>query len=503
MTQLLQFENVKFSYDNAVSPLLTAASLSFASGWTGIIGANGAGKTTTLKLAMGILKPIQGRVIRQGKGVYCPQRTDDPPELFQEFLNNLQSEACILRSRLGIHPDWFIQWNYLSHGERKRAQIATALWQEPDILAIDEPTNHIDQEARELLLQTLKNYNGVGLLVSHDRDLLDSLCRQCVLLDPPDIFLSSGGYTRTMQYFQEQENKAINTHEQIKTRMTQLVSEVQRRKDVAEKMRRNSTKRKLAPGDRDGRVKIDAARVSGKDIRMSQLAKQLSGRISQEEQQLARIRIKPRYDTEFWFQVKPARMDYLFRMAVGSLELGDGRVLEYPELELKPNDRIALTGPNGSGKSSLVRKIYAEMIIEPDKVVYLPQEISLLQTQQMMQEVHSLPEDRLGNLMTLVSCLGTRPERLLSNQEVSPGEIRKILLARGVQNAPYLIMMDEPTNHLDFPAIECLESALSKCPCALLLVSHDERFLSAVGTVRWELSPIPKQNKIILNITTV
>ena len=74
------------------------------------------------------------------------------------------------------------RWPTLSHGERKRAQIAVALWQQPDVLLLDEPTNHIDITAHELLIEALTSFRGIGLLVSHDRDLLDLLCQQCIFL---------------------------------------------------------------------------------------------------------------------------------------------------------------------------------------------------------------------------------------------------------------------------------------------------------------------------------
>jgi ATPase subunit of ABC transporter with duplicated ATPase domains len=87
----------------------------------------------------------------------------------------------------------------------------------------------------------------------------------------------------------------------------------------------------------------------------------------------------------------------------------------------------------------------------------------------------------------VVSALGSRPERLLRHHDVSPGELRKVLLALGVIHRPHLIIMDEPTNHLDLQAVECLEDALRDCPCGLLLVSHDIRFLSRVADTRWHL----------------
>ena len=90
--------------------------------------------------------------------------------------------------------------------------------------------------------------------------------------------------------------------------------------------------------------------------------------------------------------------------------------------------------------------------------------------------------------MTVISCLGSRPQRLLESTEPSPGELRKMQLALGMPQIPNLIVMDEPTNHLDLPSIECMEQALSQVRCALLLVSHDRRFLEQVTKTTWQLT---------------
>ena len=91
--------------------------------------------------------------------------------------------------------------------------------------------------------------------------------------------------------------------------------------------------------------------------------------------------------------------------------------------------------------------------------------------------------------MTSVSRLGSRPGRLITSEQPSPGEIRKIMLALGVVRGPHLIVMDEPTNHMDLPSIGCVEEALAEAPCALLLVSHDRRFLDALAEWAWTLEP--------------
>ena len=181
MTDLsIQFQNVSFTYERASQPLITDLSVHFTRGWTGIVGANGVGKSTVLKLATGWLKPQQGRVIIPEFAIYCQQRTDDPPEQLSDLIEAMTGDAFEIKGRLGVADDWLERWITLSHGERKRAQIAVAMWRAPRVLAVDEPTNHLDVEAQNLLFNALSTYHGIGLLVSHDRKLLDDLCRQCL-----------------------------------------------------------------------------------------------------------------------------------------------------------------------------------------------------------------------------------------------------------------------------------------------------------------------------------
>jgi macrolide transport system ATP-binding/permease protein len=125
--QYLKFQNVTFIYDSASEPLFQNVSLHIASGWNGVVGPNGAGKTTLLKLATGLLKPNTGSVTMCRNSVYCPQRTDDIPEKLSKLILINAKSAHIIKSRLGVCDDWAERWTTLSHGERKRAQIAVAL----------------------------------------------------------------------------------------------------------------------------------------------------------------------------------------------------------------------------------------------------------------------------------------------------------------------------------------------------------------------------------------
>jgi ATPase subunit of ABC transporter with duplicated ATPase domains len=187
----LHLRSVFFSHDPS-HPLFDDLSLSFPEGWTGIVGANGAGKTTLLMLAVGALEAQRGHIERPGEALYCPQRTDSAPTALEDFLKSSDGEACRLRGILRAGSDWACRWDSLSHGERKRAQIAVMLWRRPGILAVDEPTNHIDTHARRLLTEALQGFRGIGLLVSHDELFLKELTTiRWAIGETPD----TGGFT--------------------------------------------------------------------------------------------------------------------------------------------------------------------------------------------------------------------------------------------------------------------------------------------------------------------
>ncbi|MDD3925843.1 MAG: ATP-binding cassette domain-containing protein [bacterium] len=493
---LLAFNRVTFTYEGTTSALLEDITAQFPLGWTGIVGPNGAGKTTVLHLAAGELQPQHGIIKRPEHIVLCPQRTDDIPAELPYFIDAMDVDACVIRGKLQIRDDWTNRWHTLSHGERKRAQIAVALWQQPDALLIDEPTNHIDITTRELLLEALSTFSGIGLLVSHDRDLLDILCRQCFFLDPPEAMMRPGNYTEAASEAEREEKTLTSKRRVVQQELEHIARESQRRHSEAAKADGKRSKRNLARGDSDGRAKIDAARVSGKDGKAGRLAKQMDGRLNKAKDLLSTVQSKKRYKLNFWLDSSVSPRERLFSIPAGSLSLDGERRLSFPALTMPRQDRIAVTGANGTGKSTLLRYIADQLTISAEHLIYLPQEIDLAQTREIMTAVHQLSHQQLGTVMTVVSSLGSRPGRLLENLDASPGELRKILLALGVIRHPYLIIMDEPTNHLDLSAIECLESALAACPCGLLLVSHDQRFLSNIAHTRWHLEQTGKDVRL-------
>lgn len=484
----IRFQNVSFTYDSATQPLIHNLSVHFARGWTGIVGANGVGKSTILKLATGILEPQLGQVITPEFAIYCQQRTDNIPDQLYDLIHAVDKEAFAIKGRLAVEDDWGKRWRTLSYGERKRAQIAVAMWRKPQVLAVDEPTNHLDTKAQKLLFTALSTFQGLGILVSHDRELLDNLCHQCLFVDPPDAILRTGNYSQGLKQTMKDEITVQKQYTQAKNEFSRLKREVVKRRDVASQANRKRSKRGLELKDHDAREKINLARITGKDGIGGKLLNQLDGRISQARIKMDSIKVKKTYKMGIWMPGAKSKQNTLFNLPAGSLSLGGDRWLHFTDLSMKPDDRIVLTGVNGSGKSTLIGYIMQSLNLQEDHVTYIPQEIDIHASQDIMARALDLPSEKLGQMMTIISCLGSKPHRLLESIEPSPGEIRKILLATGIAKVPHLIVMDEPTNHLDLPSIECLEQALVRCPCGLLLVSHDQRFLDALALKRWHIA---------------
>lgn len=500
--QQLSFASVTFKYDGAPEPLFADLTLHLAAGWTGIVGANGSGKSTLLQLATGILNPSKGSIRTPAAAVYCPQRTDDPPDRFDEFLQDVGPASQRWKGRLEIAEDYGERWSSLSHGERKRVQIAVALWQEPELLAIDEPTNHLDRHARERIEDALWLYEGVGLLVSHDREMLDRLCRACLFMVPPTVIHRPGGYTAASAIVAQEKSAQQRQREIHKNALKNLQQEAVRRKEKAMQADRQRSKRHLARGDHDGRAKKDRARLSGKDGQAGKLSSQLQGRLDQLQESVDSVKIEKAYTLGIWLPGTGSKRDFLLNMPSGMLPLGD-KELTYPALAVKPSDRIAITGLNGTGKSTLLRYLLGQLRTEPERITYIPQEIALQESQHILADARNLRDDRLGHVMTVVSRLNSRPDRLLYSSEPSPGEIRKLLLALGMALEPHIIILDEPTNHLDLESIRCLELALADCPCALVLVSHDRYFLQRLTTINWHLQAGENKTSISLSVRSM
>ena len=168
--------------------------------------------------------------------------------------------------------------------------------------------------------------------------------------------------------------------------------------------------------------------------------------------------------------------------------MGEHKRLRTPELSIHYGDKIGILGDNGAGKSTFLNHMLAVEPIPKNRLIYIPQEIPILQAESILKRVQNYTSEHKGQIMSIIRRLGSDPTHVLETTVPSPGEVRKLLLADGLSLNPSLIIMDEPTNRMDIPSIECIEHALIESPCAQLLVSHDMTFLKNTVDYFWSFS---------------
>ncbi len=482
----LRFNDVSYTYPGSTQQAVTDVSMNLDSGWAAFAGANGCGKTTLLKLATGLLTPDTGTVVSSGTAVYCPQRTDHPPPYLDEFFLDWSSESIRLRDTHRIGDDWGNRWDTLSHGERKRLQIASAIWTRPAVLALDEPFNHLDTDGRSLLISSMREYQGCGLLVSHDRYAMDELCTSCALFFPDGIQLYRTNYTSAIIADQLRQDNLSKRRKLAEVKYKQL------KRDARKKMIRARTVQASFSGKQISFRDICKYNYDGPSQYTStvqkagQRSREATARAERAKDHMESITYRKIYGTGVEMSGEGSTRNSLLDLPGGKIQVGRFTLL-YPQMVIQSEDRIALTGGNGTGKTTLLNRLRSELNCPEEKIIWIPQEITAEECSHCLTEAKELSHGDLGHVMTIVRRLGSDPERLLSSSVPSPGESRKLMLALGLSKTPWLVIMDEPTNHMDLPSIECLEKALNDYPGALILVSHDRVFLNNTTSIQWNI----------------
>ncbi|MBN2410754.1 ABC-F family ATP-binding cassette domain-containing protein [candidate division KSB1 bacterium] len=486
MKEFLNVSNLSFTYENNIEPIFSSVSFQLQAGWTGIVGANGGGKTTLVKLLTGELSPASGIITFQGTACYCEQRADFIPPDYEKFYNSTDRFVFQLKKFLNFQDDWPSRWDTLSYGERKRLQLAIALAKQPSVLAVDEPTNHLDHSSKQIIIKSLKLYKSIGLLISHDRELLDSLCTHTLFIFPPDIDLRRCAYSTAAEEIDREKHYQQFEYEKTKKEVKRLRKRVIQQRNKAGKADKLKSKRNIHIKDHDKKAKMDQARLTGKDRIEGDIQKRLNSRLERAQKIQNSFGIKKTFQGGISFPVNRAHTNFPVFIPKGSIQLGKKKYVEFPELVINFGEKIGIIGDNGSGKSSFIRYILKKKLIPKNNLIYIPQEIDINESSTILKRIQEYDNDTKGQIMTIIRRLGSDPFRVLDTIMPSPGEVRKLLLAEGIMLDPGLIFMDEPTNHMDVFSIQHIESALQECPCSQLLVSHDFVFLKHTVTYYWK-----------------
>jgi len=489
-----------------------------------LIGNNGAGKSTLLRIVAGLLAPSKGLVSANTAPYYVPQhfgqynaltiagalQVEEKITAMHEILDGHVTEANLA----ALNDDWTIEercaqalahWQLagfdltqpmgtLSGGQKTRVFLAGIFIHEPEIVLLDEPSNHLDVSGRALLYDLVRSYAGTLLVVSHDRQLLNMLDMVCEL-SRRGITVYGGNY----DFYAEQkqiESNALNQDVKSKEKALRKAKEVER--ESAERQQKLDARGKKKQ-EKAGMptIMMNTMRNSAENStsRLKGVHAEKLGAISQELTEL-RSNLPDTDKMRFGFDNSMLHEGKVLVTGEGINYGYDGALLwKQPlDFQITSGERIALKGANGSGKTTLIRIILGNL--EPDsgtiyraenRAVYIDQDYSLINNSLKVYEqaqsfnVAGLQEHEVK--IRLNRFLFTKEYWDKTCDTLSGGEKMRLMLCCLTinQQAPDMIILDEPTNNLDIQNVEILTAAINDYKGTLIVVSHDTYFLNEIG----------------------
>jgi len=497
---MLTVTDLSFRHGERV--LFDRASVAFSDGWkVGLVGRNGAGKSTLLRIIQGEYEADSGEINLMGR-TRVGSVPQDPPggdikvidavlaadkerttlleeaETSQDGLRladihmrldeidaaSAPSRAAAILAGLGFDNDAQQRTcGEFSGGWRMRVALAGTLFSNPDLLILDEPSNHLDIEAMIWLTEHLQKFRNTILMVSHDRDLLNDVCDHIVHIDNEKLVSYTGNY----DFFE-------------KTRAERLAN------DAAQQA-------KLAAQRKHMQAFVDRFRAKATKARQAQSRMKMIEKLGP----VATVPIDEKISFNFPSpELLASPIETLDEVSVGYPN--GPLVLQKLDLRIDMEDRIALLGQNGNGKSTFIRLISQRLEPRAGKLKKTPKlKVGYFsQDQEESLDYEATPFDHMNVAMgpgtqepKVRAQLGrfgfSRDRANLKVGVLSGGEKTRLLLALATRNAPHMLLLDEPTNHLDMDARASLVDAINDFEGAVVLVSHDTHLVKMVADQLW------------------
>ncbi len=353
----------------------------------------------------------------------------------------------------------------LSGGWKMRVALARILLMRPDVMLLDEPSNHLDLESLIWLEQFLAGYDGALLMTSHDREFMNRIVNKIVEIDGGSLTSYSGDY----EFYEQQRAQGEKQQQaQFERQQAMLAKEIK----FIERFKARAS---------------HAAQVQSRVKKLDKIE-----------------RVEPprrRQSIAFEFQPAPRSGEDVASLKSVSKRYGSRSIYDTLDFQVRRRERWAVMGVNGAGKSTLLKLVTGAA--EPDqgdvaigasvKMGYFAQHaMDLLDGDRTVFESleDNFPQAGQGSLRSLAGCFGFSGDDIEKKCRVlSGGEKARLVMAIMLYDPPNFLVLDEPTNHLDLMTKEMLIAALSQYEGAMLFVSHDRRFLAALSNRVLELTP--------------
>ncbi len=485
---MIDVVNLSFSYEGSFEEVFKNVSFRIDTDWKlGFVGRNGRGKTTFLNLLLGKYK-YQGRISSSTEFAYFPYEVKEKDRMTLELLEEMNpqfEEWQLFRelNLLSVDAEVLYRPFYtLSYGEQEKVLLAALFLGETRFLLIDEPTNHLDVEARRQIAQYLNKKKGF-ILVSHDRNFLDSCVDHILSINKMNIEVQKGNFS---SWYANKEAK-----DQLEAAQNQkLESEVKRLKQAAKQSSGWSDQvEKSKKGQRVAGLRPDRGHIGHKAAKMMKRAKVLENRQHQAIEEKAKL--LKNIDTMDVLKLFPLsyHADKLAEFKDVSVYYGEKKACSNISFEIRQGERVCLRGKNGCGKSSILKLLLGEeLAFEGNvhaglglKISYISQDTSYLKGNlRDMAREYGLEESLFKAVLRKLELNREQFEKDVSLY--SAGQKKKVLLAKSLCEQAHLYVWDEPLNYIDVLSRVQIEDLLLKCCPTLLFVEHDAAFQKNVAT---------------------
>lgn len=371
------------------------------------------------------------------------------------------------------------EFNLLSGGEKTTVVLGKLLIDNPDILLLDEPTNHLDMESIEWLEAYLKSYNGIVIIVSHDRYFLDNVVTKIIEIEDMESKTYKGNYSDFAKQKEENMLEQFHQYKEQQKEIKNVQNSIKELRDWAARVDNNKFFKRAASLQK----KLDKMKSS--DTESNKYYRTRGQYVRTEKPKFERKNMKLNFKESERSGNETIKAEGL------SKSFEDKVILRYVDLLINFGERAALIGPNGSGKTTFLKMLLDEE--QPDSGVvelganvmaaYLPQKITFkneeLTVLECFREDISILEGKAREYLSKFMFYGKSVFKKVKH--LSGGERIRLKLGKLLYEDVNLLILDEPTNHLDIDSIETLEEALEDFKGTIFFISHDRYFINKIS----------------------
>ncbi|PIR43408.1 hypothetical protein COV24_03105 [candidate division WWE3 bacterium CG10_big_fil_rev_8_21_14_0_10_32_10] len=492
----------------------------------GFVGKNGSGKSTFLKALIGVIDLDKGSVVKnsnltfgylpqnilinQNKNIFevitapikkaieardkyyvllkTPKNSLSEISSLEDLINkydawDIENKVKELLNSLGLKKSINTEVKNLSGGEKVKVQLLSILLANPDIIILDEPTNHLDLKAFVWLENYLQSTLKAVLVVSHDRNFLDSIVNKIWYLNNTFIKEYTGNFSQFYNELNLEKQKQEYDYSQTIKEKNKIIKQISKKQHRLERGTKNYKKPGMGDKYLKGFYKAKAENLGGKELKnLKEQKNEIIGDLQNN---------KPEKKDNFYFSVKSSGYTNKPLIRLTDFVVGyEKPLLKHINLQIDYGVRMAVFGKNGCGKSTFMKSLLKNKKVKTRskikffsefKIGYVDQNLSLLPLNKTIEDIFINEKffENYSDLREFLTHFMFKSNTLISN--LSGGEKLKMYLAYLTMQNPSLLLLDEPTNNLDFESIEALITALNNYKGALVVISHDLYFLSKIN----------------------